>query len=515
MNNEGDLKNQPMAGEKTAAQLQAEAAAAKAREDEAKRVEEKRRTAAASGWLQGFLPEFSFFNILLFVAMACGAYFLGRTEGGKELLGGIFGKENVDAFFAKGDGMLAGLASTLGINIDVGASLKKIPTIEAVRATLKGQNIPDPIIAVVAKDLPTFHKLLDVVAQANGGKVGLNDFMNDKTITALSTQMPELVRALATEATRAAPKGAANPMANQIKASLIAIVNSDQLDTLLNPANRANTIATMRAVLPANAGISPSTLTALVTHGIGEDGKATPQLRKLLTSAMDGSLQTLQASLNDAVGKFSLTKAVDVLLNPQSRALIRSIGPDNIAIAARDKSPELTPQLLNAALTFGDAIDKNPANGGAGRARAVAILHAVTNMASGIPPKNAFKGIIAEQLSGFFAVPGNQAAVGNLIGAAQPALKRYWGNADHGLAEVFASTPDADKILRFMRDDTTWLEKNVGPIVNTALDRSGASLEQKLYWLGGDKISENAADLAIVLPLLNPAAAAKATSPKR
>mgnify|MGYP003386622365 FL=1 len=187
-----------MAGEKTAAQLQAEAAAAKAREDEAKRVEEKRRTAAASGWLQGFLPEFSFFNILLFVAMACGAYFLGRTEGGKELLGGIFGKENVDAFFAKGDGMLAGLASTLGINIDVGASLKKIPTIEAVRATLKGQNIPDPIIAVVAKDLPTFHKLLDVVAQANGGKVGLNDFMNDKTITALSTQMPELVRALAT-----------------------------------------------------------------------------------------------------------------------------------------------------------------------------------------------------------------------------------------------------------------------------------------------------------------------------
>lgn len=503
-----------MPGEKTAAQLQAETDAAKAREAEEKRAEEERRVASAGSWLQGFLPEFSFFNIILFIAVACGAYFLGRTEGGKELLGGIFGKENVEAFFAKGDGLLAGLAGKLGIDIDVGATLKKIPTVEKVRETLKAQNIPDPIIAVVAKDLPTFHKLLDVVAQANGGKVGLNDFMNDKTITALVTQSPELVRALASAANRATPGGAANPMADQLKTTLITIINSDQLDTLLNPTNRASTIATMRAVLPANAGISPTTLNALITHGIGADEKPTPQLRKLLTSAMDGSLQALQASMNDATGKFSLTKAVDVLLNPQSRAFIRAIGTDTIAIAAREKSPELTPQLLNTALAFGDAIDTNPANSGAGRARALAVLHAVTNVASGMAPKTAFKGITAEQLSGFFAVPGNQAAVGNLIGAAQPALKRYWGNADQGLAEVFASKPDADKILRFMRGDVTWLETNIGKFANAAADYAGLSLQQKLYWAGGNKISENAAELAAVLPILNPAAA-KAVAPKR
>lgn len=481
-------------------QEQAQAEAAEAAEAERVRAEEERRRQAAQGsglwdWFKSFLPDFSFFNILLFAAVACGAYFLGRTEGGKELLGNIFGRENVDAFFSRGDTMLAGLASGLGINIDISERLEAMP-IEEVRTTLASQNIPHPIIAIVAKDETTFHQFLQVVKAANGGRIGLNDFMNDRTITALATHMPDLVRALAASATRATPGGAPNPMADQIKATLLTIINGEQLNTLLSPANRANTVALMMTVTPADAGITAATLNALISRNVAANGTPSPELRRLLTAAVDGSLHQLQASVTGADGTFSSTKAIEALLNPQTRALIRSFGTGNIALALRDKSPELSKELLDASLTFGDAIDKNPANNGANRPRTLAVLRAVARMGEGVEAKEAFKGITAEQLSGFFQVPGNQEAVGNLLRVVQPSVARHWGNAEHGLAEVLASTPDTANILRIMRGDSTWYET----LGANAADLFNLSMETRLRYAGGGKIAENAADLAALMP---------------
>jgi hypothetical protein len=453
-----------MAGEKTAAQLQAEAAAAKAREDEAKRAEEERRAANASGWLQSLIPDFSFFNILIFAALAFGAYMLGKTEQGVALL-----EKGIALLPESWQPAASGLLNKIGIKTDIAAPLLRLADkdIAALRETLTSNGIASHVVATIAKDKESFSRFLKPIMDAHGGRATLEDL------------------------------------------TPAAVVTGSVLDAMLKPENRASTIALIKASLPANAGISDKTLDALIAHGTGPDGKPTAQLRALFAAATDGRLEKLQNELNDAQGKFSLTKAVDALLNPQNRALIREIGTDTIAIAARERTPQLTPQVLNAALAFGDAIDKNPANAGANRPRALAVLHALTNLASGTDPKTAFQGVTADQLSGFFAVPGNQAAVGNLLRAVQPALASHWGNADHGIAEVLASKTDAANILRFARGDITWLES----IGGTAADVLGLSITTRLSMAGG-KIGENAADVAaFVSP--PPAPPARPNAPRR
>lgn len=463
-----------MAGEKTAAQLQAEATAAKAREDEAARAEEERRRAAAGeglwGFIKGLIPDFSFFNIIIFAALAFGAYMLGTTKNGVALL-----EQGIALLPESWQPGASGLLNKIGIKTDIGGPLLKLAAkdIDGLRETLKTAGLAPALIATIAKDKETFTRFLKPIMDAHEGRATLEDL---------------------------------NPAA---------ILAGPALATYLKPENRASTVALIKAALPANAGISEKTLTALIAHGVDANGKPTAQLNTLIAAVNDGRLPKLQTDMNDATGKFSLTKAIDVLLNPQNRALIRSIGTDTIAIAARDKSPELTPALLNAALAFGDAIDKNPANGGANRARALAVLHALTNKASGMEAKIAFKDITADQLSGFFKVPGNQVAVGNLMGAAQPALKKLWGNANEGLVEVLASPTDSAYILRFLQDDFSWLENKAGQVANAVLDLAGVPLERKLYWVGSEKISENSVVVAAALTLLNPAAAAKAVSAKR
>lgn len=435
-----------------------EQAQAEAAEAERVRAEEERRRQAAQGsglwdWFKSFLPDFSFFNILLFAAVACGAYFLGRTEQGQELLGKLFDKESVKNFFAKGDEILAGAASAIGIDIDVSDALTKM-TIEDIRKTLTEKKVPPKVIAVLAKDKATFDGFIAAIKQANGGKVGINDL------------------------------------------KIEAIVAGPSLNALLTPENRATTVALMVAAAPPEAGLKAETLNALISRNVAANGTPSPELRKLLTAATDGTLENLQASVTGTNGTFSSTKAIEALLNPQTRALIRSFGTGNIALALRDKSPELSKELLDASLTFGDAIDKNPANNGANRPRTLAVLRAVARMGEGVEAKEAFKGITAEQLSGFFQVPGNQEAVGNLLRVVQPSVARHWGNAEHGLAEVLASTPDTANILRIMRGDSTWYET----LGANAADLFNLSMETRLRYAGGGKIAENAADLAALMP---------------
>ena len=439
---------------KTAAELQAEAAAAQ-REAEEKKAAEARSAQGMWEWFKSLLPDFSFFNILLFAAVACGAYFLGRTETGKKLLGKIFGRDNVDAFFSKGDEMLAGAASAIGINVDVSDALSKM-SIEDIRKTLTKKEVPPKVIAVLAKDKPTFDGFISTIKEANGDKVGINDL------------------------------------------SIEAIVAGPSLKALLKPENRELTVALMIAAAPPEAGIKPATLNALISRNVAADGTPSAELRRLLTAATDGSLQTLQASVVGADGKFSTSKAIEALLNPQTRALIRSFGTGNIALALRDKAPELSKELLDASLAFGDAIDKNPANGGANRPRTLAVLRAVARMGEGVAPAEALRNVTPEQLSGFFQVPGNQEAVGNLLRVVQPSVARHWGNADKGLAEVLASTPDTANILRAMRGDLGWLET----LGSNAADLFNLSMETRLSWAGG-KIAENAADLAALMPPAN------------
>lgn len=440
---------------KTAAQLQAEAdararEAAKLREAEEKKAAEASTAAGWGDYIKSWIPDFSFFNILLFVAVACGAYFLGRTAQGKELLGGIFGPERVNDFFANGDQLLAGAASKLGIDLDISATLEAMP-IEQVRTTLAERDVPAPVITILARDQATFRNFLNVIKTANGGRIGINDLT------------PE------------------------------ALVAGPALNALLAPANRASTVALMHAAMPSGAGISEKTLTALIDHNM-VGNKPTAALRTLLSAGVDGRLQTLQASMNDTAGKFSPVKAVDMLLNAQNRSLIRSIGTDNIAIVMAEKSPTLDKKTLDAALKFGDEIDV--ANTGPNRPRALEVLRAVASIGQGVDAKTAFKNITADELSGFFAVPANQTAVSKLLNVVQPDLAKYWGNANQGLAEVLASTPDADKILRFMRGDLAWLQSTANTLVKQLPSAITPSLETQLRYFGGGELAENAGSVA-------------------
>jgi hypothetical protein len=427
---------------KTAAELQAEAAAAAQREAEEKKAAEAQNAQGWWEWLKSFLPDFSFFNILIFGGLAAaGAYFFSQTENGKK-------------FFDDLKGNLGNVLGSIGFNIDVSEHLAKM-SIEKIRETLTEQKVPPKVIAVLAKDKPTFDAFISTLKEANGGTLGINDLKMD------------------------------------------AIIKGPALDALLKPENRAFTVSLMVAALPADAGISKKTLTALIEHNT-RNGKVTDSLRTLFAAGQDGRVQSLQEQLVNNKGEFSPVKAVEALLSPKNRAFIRALGTDNIAIIMAEKAPELSKELLDASLAFGDAIDKNPANSGANRPRTLAVLRAVARMGESVEAKEAFKGITADQLSGFFKVPGNQAAVGKLLKVVQPSLAKYWGNAEEGIAEVLASTPDSGKILRFMRGEKTWFED----VASRAGDLLGVSLETKLSY-AGDKLAENAPIMAKALTLLD------------
>ncbi|MDX2095569.1 MAG: hypothetical protein SFW64_06500 [Alphaproteobacteria bacterium] len=491
--------------EETAEQLQAKANAAKAREDK----ENEERSKGLLEFIKGLLPEFSFFNLLLFGLVLTGAYFLGRTEDGKKLLGQMFDPETVDHFFAKGDEMLLGLASAVGINVDISKTLEAMP-LDQVRRKLTEKQLPAEFIAILAKDESTWKAVVQTVRAANGGQFGLADLTNEKTLLGLAYQQPHLVRALLTSALKA-DTASTGEMGDKIKTTLLNLIASERFDVMLAPAHRAATFKMIQDIWPEKAPIPADMLTTLMAKNIGEDGKPTPALRNLPAAYVRGDFQALFVAFTDSAGNPSLAKAVDALLSADTRALIRRVGTGNIAALAGNTMPLLSEKNLEALLAFGDAIDAEVANKGANRPHAQAVVTALANIAGGTDLPQTLDGLTAEQISGFFAVPSNQEAMAallkNIDTATLPAparkqlttLSKNWGNADAGVAEVLASRPDVAFILNGLRGRLTDIED----FANRSADLLGLPLATKLsvaaYFADAKKIRENSDVVAAVM----------------
>lgn len=518
--------------EETAEQLQAKANAAAAREQKAREDKEnEERSKGLLEFIKGLLPNFSFFNFIIFGLVLVGSYFLGRTEDGKNFLTQTLGfdGETVSSFFAKGDEMLLGLANAVGINVDISKILETMP-IDQVRQKLAEKQLPADFIAILAKDESTWKAVVQTVRAANGGQFGLADLTNEKTILKLAYNQSPLVRDLLTAALKADTAGAGE-MGEKIKTTLLKIVNGENLDTMLAKANRDRTFQMIRDIWLENMPIPADMLTTLMAKNIGGDGKPTPALRNLLAAGIRGDVQALATAFTDSAGNPSLPKAVEALLNADTRARIRRVGTDNIATAITtmvgNTMPLLSEKNLDALLAFGDAVDGDAANKAANRPRTQAVVTALATIAGGTDVEEAFKGLDATQISGFFKVPGNQTAVAALLKGIDAttlpapargqltALSQNWGNADAGIAEVLASKPDVAFILNGLRGESSVVMQGLAKVA----DMFGVSIATRLdidaRIAGAEKISENSDAVAAVMQTALPSRPATAAVASR
>ena len=226
------------------ARLEAEDAARQAAAARKKKEEEQQQQLSMMGRLWDAVTD----NFWL-IALAFVAFVMIGPEKMKELWNK--GSELVGGLMDEGIKMLPqewqnNLNAMLGR--DVSRALEGMDITE-IRKTMLDRKIPADIVNVLANDKPTFQSFLNVARDANGGKVGSDDFTNDKTVFALLTKKPEMARELAAVALKADGASANSDAAKQIKASLLAIVKDNRLDVLLNPPHLDNTKALL-AVVP-------------------------------------------------------------------------------------------------------------------------------------------------------------------------------------------------------------------------------------------------------------------------
>ncbi len=324
----------PTTPQPTAAQLQLQADNARRVEDAAKREQEQRDQ--ASGWLQRQLPDFSLgglFEIGIFAAIA---FFVMKIPAVQKFVGDLIG--NLSPEWQTN---IIGLFNKIGIDMDIGKALNAMPQDDR-RQKLSEQGISNEVLDIIDPNgnPAVFNSLLNLVSNANNGKVTMNGFTSPETITALMQQNPAMARALVVAAMKGDDKGQPSSTTLAISASVKSIIASPQLDVLLNSANRANTLRVFAAALPPDMQISEAGLGNLITQGLDANGKPTPALRKLLTDAVDSAAsKNYDAVLADAyniLGSAGLVNLIDEnkLTNDAAKYAVTTVQRDPKARAA-------------------------------------------------------------------------------------------------------------------------------------------------------------------------------------
>jgi hypothetical protein len=328
-----------MATPKTVEELQAELDARKREDDAAAEAEKQRRQAGLFDWVKNFFGGFNFGSILMWGMMLTGIYFLAKSKIGQELIEKLVGN-----FKPETQATILGFLDTIGIGVDMTAALDKMP-FDALKKKLTDAKVPEPILAVVAKDPGTWSTFFATVKEANTDAKGkphvtLSSFTNDKTIFTLMTKQPEMALALASAAKNlpASADGKPSDTAKQIAASIKAIVNSERLDVLLSPAHRENTLRIFTAALPAGLPIRTDSLAAIIAKGVDANGKATDDLRKLLNAAIDGDASTALATTMQGMKMSEIVAIVDAkkIPDPVQKSVIQQIQKTPAAQAALD-----------------------------------------------------------------------------------------------------------------------------------------------------------------------------------
>ncbi len=344
---------------KTEAELKAEREA----EEQRQREQAAAQKSEGSGFwdfLGRFMPDFSFFGICIGLAMLCGAYFLGRTETGKEALGKLFGAEGVGKFFDGGDAMLARL-----FKIDISSTLEGATNDER-RAKIAKQ-MGEEAANVLAADKPTSDRLIALVKRVNGNKILVDDFTNDKTLFALLTEEAPMVRKLVTSLKLGEAKSD-NAGATAIRESLKKIVSDERLDTLLGPTHRANTIALLKTMASASSiTLDDATLNGILAAGM-VNGKASQDLRNFLNGAIDGNISaalggSASTTTDSASANPAAPGAAPATNNPVAQAVADAFLPSKLIA-------HMTPEFVagmseGAGKTLVTNVQQKPAAGAA------------------------------------------------------------------------------------------------------------------------------------------------------
>ena len=320
----------PTTPQPTAAQLQLQADNARRAEDAAKREQEQRDQ--ASGWLQRQLPDFSLGSLLEIGIFAAIAFFVMKIPAVQKFVGDLIGNLSPEW-----QANITGLLNKIGIDIDMGGALAAMPQ-DARRQKLSEQGISNEVLDIIDPNgnPAVFNNLLNLVSNANNGKVTMNGFTSPETITALMQQNPAMARALVVAAMKGDDKGQPSSTTLAISASVKSIIAGPQLDVLLNSANRANTLRVFAAALPPDIQISEAGLGNLITKGLDASGRPTPALRKLLTDAVDKNKDAVIADVYNILGPAGLVNLIDVnkLTNDAAKYAVTMVRQDPKAKAA-------------------------------------------------------------------------------------------------------------------------------------------------------------------------------------
>jgi hypothetical protein len=270
--------------------------------EEEKAEEERKKKEQSDGlwdFLKGLLPGggggFGLGSIFTILLVVTGVYFLARNEKVQEFVGGLFGeggKEKVAGFVDKASGLIEGfLSEDMAEKIGVKGARFRIAENQNDEELTK--TITEEMSAAAAQVIvPNRKVFFETIKEANGGTVGKDGFTNEKSLFALLTKQPALVKQLI-PALMVEPNAALDDKAKtkqkekklEIFATLQAMMTPENLTTLFDATNRKNTIEILAAVSPDKTS-TPEAIEANLSKLMDANGAPKESLRLLLSKML-------------------------------------------------------------------------------------------------------------------------------------------------------------------------------------------------------------------------------------
>lgn len=289
-----------------------------------------------NGFVEGLLDFFNPFSgggglggIFQFLIVAVVGYFAARSEWLQGLLNKMSDGlgDKVHGFIEKAElWVKSKLSGEKEMSDETKGEMFNVASYEDAKEH-GGDQLPKAII----KDAQTYDSFKATVMEANGGKVSsINDLMNAKSIFALATKQPEMLKALLKEYSNNGAPMTADTKAKMVVVmqSLKEIVSDGRVDVLLNNAHRKNTLSMLATLDPT---MNVSMLETMLASQM-KNGKLSPEARNMLSAAIDGKMAALSEGTAEA-GKAAATSpaAAGDMVQAQLGALL---GGDKFNMAA-------------------------------------------------------------------------------------------------------------------------------------------------------------------------------------
>ncbi len=254
-------------------------------EDENERL---RKARESSMWdrFTGFFSGFGFFEMIL-VALVVGGLYLA-AKANPEMAQSL-----AEMLPESWQPTVLGALGSLGIDVDMTAPVTAMAKkdLPGLKKTLAEKGMPEGVVNIVAANEKSVSDFIAIVREANKteakgavpAKLGVfntSTMTNDKTIFELLTKHAPLAQQITAAAFTG--KAAASDTSKNIITSLKAIAGDERLDTLLSDTHRKNTVDLLSKFAPQHA----ATLNAIIAQGVDAQGKAKPEFRAFLSTAL-------------------------------------------------------------------------------------------------------------------------------------------------------------------------------------------------------------------------------------